>query len=149
MPKIIISFIGKGSLEFNYLEPDEPKIKALLEMCYKNIKAVKLLANLASNYDELSIYFTDESLVTKGFWYPQKCKIKIKNSLLPDDLLQTFIFECCNALNPKFTNLNYESFFNDKQYSTFMEKSEYQSYQLRSVDNSHWQPQITACQSHH
>ena len=46
------------------------------------------------------------------------------------DMLQTLIFECCNAINPKFKKINKESFSKADDFATAMEIAEHYSYQL-------------------
>jgi hypothetical protein len=71
-------------------------------------------------------------------------QIKVNEQLPRDELLQTLIFECCNALDPKFTNLTEAQFTTAGAYAKFIEEGEHQSFQLAyhiysyGMENAGW-----------
>jgi len=144
MQRIEITYEDEGSITFNYPQEIHDNISRLLKLCAANKMAEKMLIYLSSTKDNLEIYFTEERLISLGQCLPEVNRIEIRSQLSFENLLKTFIFECSNACNPKFNEINAMLFSSDVEYANYMEESEYDSYVLaynifmHGIENAGW-----------
>ncbi|KTC82660.1 hypothetical protein Lche_0340 [Legionella cherrii] len=90
--------------------------------------------SILSSTPGIKIDFTRDNLKFQGYWLAQKKEIRVKNNLLLVNMLQTFIFELCNANNPDLAEnkIKYSNFFNADQYAIYIEEAEHKSFKKAS-----------------
>lgn len=130
MSTTTIHFNNIGFVHFNFDASKAETIDTLLGYCYKNKLALKLLENLAAKYQFINIDFVAEYLPFNGHYDYERQRIRIKDHLSVNELLETLMFECCNALNSSFDHIRLDAFEHPHQYADHMEKAEHESFLL-------------------
>ncbi|VVC75510.1 hypothetical protein AQUSIP_08000 [Aquicella siphonis] len=130
MKTIIVSFGTNAALKISYPDQDDAKIESIIALISKNTLAVHLFVSLLAKMHALTVIFTDKSMTSKGTWFPETRKIRIRNGLSVEESLQTLIFECCNAYNPRFADLKSNAFQTADDYAKYIEEGEHWSYTM-------------------
>ncbi|KTD82188.1 hypothetical protein [Legionella waltersii] len=78
----------------------------------------------------IKIDFTRDKWRFQGRWSAQEKEIRVKSNLVLEKMLQTFIFELCNANNPDLIKkkTNYSNFNTPDEYALYLEASEHKSF---------------------
>ncbi|KTD64316.1 hypothetical protein [Legionella spiritensis] len=112
-----------------YQEAILDAVNILLQVvCTSEICVNKL--NKVSEFHFLKIDFTATDIPFQGQWLESEQTIKVKASLPLEKMIQTLIFELCNATNPALTKnkLRLSNFPNADSYALYIETAEHQSF---------------------
>ncbi|MFT4060458.1 MAG: hypothetical protein QM652_13025 [Legionella sp.] len=109
-------------------EENLEQVTTLLKLFTSSLDCAQELTSLSFT-PNVKIDFTQDNLKFQGRWLADKKEIQVKNNLSLEKMLQTFIFELCNANNPDLisSKLKYSNFFTADEYATYIEMAEHQS----------------------
>ncbi len=110
-------------------EENVDQVTKLLSIFASSPECNKELSFLSSTQG-IKIDFTKDNLKFQGCWLSEKKEIQVKNNLLLEKMLQTFIFELCNANNPDLikNKIKYSNFFTADEYAIYLEAAEHKSF---------------------
>ncbi|MBA3662258.1 MAG: hypothetical protein H0W64_11040 [Gammaproteobacteria bacterium] len=146
MSKSRINIADIGSVEIVCLDNMQKDLVWLLQKIITNPSSKSLLKQLITQHPNLLLDFSKNNLFSLGCWLPEKNTIFIRNNLSQVELLQTFIFESCNAVNESFKDkkLNLKNFETAEQYAEYVEGNEYNSFIMAfsiyymGIKNANW-----------
>jgi hypothetical protein len=98
--------------------------------CASNYFVLKLAQFSQTQNARVSFTANDKGIPLQGLWIPKQSMIWINHMLPLDKLVQTLVFELCNATNDELTSekIHFCNFNNGKGYANFIEKAEHQSF---------------------
>lgn len=115
-------------------EENLSNITKLFTLFQSSNNCIKALSSL-SKTPSVKLNFTRDDIKFQGHWLAEEKEIHVKKNLPLEKMLQTFIFELCNANNPKLqtSKLKYSNFITAEDYAIYVETAEHQSFKQATL----------------